>query len=226
MSADSTHHSPTRKRPDSSAVVAAVRSIQRGQAVEAHYEFLFKRFEPAVRQRLRYRGWHGADLEDLVQEVMVRVCRGVKTFRFDASFTTWVLRIVTNTEKNARRDRHTAKARAVGPSLDQLSSADDDRGPALPEPEAPGDDPLDATLAKERKQRLMAALDALPTRVRQCLLFRYQGYRYREIAEAQGVSVATVKKQVVDGHRRLRPLLGSFVELFGLVLALLLLACH
>ena len=63
----------------------------------------------------------------------------------------------------------------------------------------------------------------LPARMRQCLLFRYQGYKYREIAEAQGVSVTTVKKQVSQGHKRLRPILGAYVELFGVFLALILL---
>ena len=59
--------------------------------------------------------------------------------------------------------------------------------------------------------------------MRQCLLFRYQGYRYREIAAAQGVTVATVKKQITQGHKRLRPILGPFVELFGVFLVSILL---
>ena len=65
--------------------------------------------------------------------------------------------------------------------------------------------------------------EPLPARVRQCLLFRYQGYRYREIARAQGVSIATVKKQITQGYQRLRPILGPFVELFGVFLVSILL---
>ncbi len=210
-------------RKDRAWVAETVRRIQRGQAVEAHFELLFREYEPAVRRKLRYRGFSGADLDDLVQDVMLRVYRGLGSFRLDASFDTWILQIMSNAAKNAARDRSTAKARATRTSLDGLLERDDDTGPAMAEPAVPEDGPLEGALAAERKARLVAALDELPARVRQCLLFRYQGYKYREIADAQGVSIATVKKQVSQGHKRLRPLLGSFVELFGVLLLSMLL---
>ena len=93
----------------------------------------------------------------------------------------------------------------------------------MTEPRGTEDGPLDATLATERKARLAAALDELPARMRQCLLFRYQGYKYREIAAVHGVSITTVKKQISQGHKRLRPILGRFVELFGVFGVLFLL---
>ena len=204
-------------------VVEAVRRIQRRDAVAAHFELLFLEYEPRVRRKLRFQGWSGADLDDLVQDVMVRVYRGLGGFRFDASFDTWVLQIMSNAARNAARDRATGKARATRASLDSLLESDGESSPMLPEPAAAGDGPLDDAMAAERKERLAAALDQLPARIRQCLLFRYQGYKYREIAQAQGVTVATVKKQVSQGHKRLRPILGSFVELFGVFLVSVLL---
>ncbi len=199
-------------------VTEAVRRIQRGEGVEANFELLFREYEPKIRRRLRQRGWRGADLEDLVQDAMIRVYRGLETFRLDASFDTWMLLIVSNVANNAGRDRNTGKARATRASLEGLLAAEGDRAPALAEPAGSEPGPLDNALSQERKARLAAALEQLPTRVRQCLLFRYQGYKYREIAQAQGVSIATVKKQIGQGHRRLRPILGRFVELFALLL--------
>ncbi len=193
-----------------------------GNVVEEHFELLFREYEPAVRRQLRYRGWRGADLDDLVQDVMVRVYKGLGSFRHDSSFDTWVLLIMRNAVKNAARDRATGKARATRASLDSLLASDGEAGPAMAEPAAAGDDPLEGALAAERKARLKKALDLLPARIRQCLLFRYQGYKYREIAEAQGVTVATVKKQGSQGHKRLRPILGAWVELFGVILAVIL----
>ncbi len=218
-------------------VAEVVRRIQRGDSVEKNFELLFREYEPRVRRQLRYRGRFGADLDDLVQEVMIRVYRGLGVprkpseapspkstrFRLDSSFDTWILRIMSNVAKNAVRDRNTAKARATRASLDSLLDGDGGSGPAMPEPQAPADGPLDAALAAERKTRLATALDRLPARMRQCLLFRYQGYKYREIADAQGVTIATVKKQISHGHRRLRPILGQFVELFGVLMAWILL---
>ncbi len=212
MSSESTDY----QDPSNRAWIAEiVRRIQRGDAVETHFELLFHRYEPAIRCKLRLQGWTGADLDDLVQEVMVRVYRGLKTFRLDASFDTWVLQIMSNASRNAVRDRNSGKARATRASLDGLLARDGKDRPAIAEPATAAEGPLDSALADERKARLAAALEKLPARIRQCLLFRYHGYKYHEIADAQGVSVATVKKQISQGHKRLRPILGSFVEFFG-----------
>lgn len=224
MSSDSTRGHDRKDRSNRAWVAAAVRKIQRGHAVEEPFELLFREYEPRIRHKLRHRGWHGADLDDLVQDVMLRVYRGLGTFRLDSSFDTWILHIMSNAAKNAARDRNTGKARATRTSLDGLLASDGESGPAMAEPESHEEGPLEGALATERKARLATALDQLPARMRQCLLFRYQGYKYREIADAHGVSIATVKKQVSQGHKRLRPILGPFVELFGVfgVLTLLL----
>ncbi len=220
MSSESTER---HDRTDRAWVALTVRRIHRGDAVEAHFELLFCEYEPKIRRRLWHLGWRDADLDDLVQDVMLRVYRGIGSFRLDASFDTWILQIMSNAAKNAVRDRSTGKARATRASLDSLLEDDGESGPAMAEPQGTADGPLDTALATERKARLAAALDQLPARIRQCLLFRYHGYKYREIAVAQGVTVATVKKQISQGHKRLRPILGSFVELFGIILASILL---
>ena len=205
-------------------VAELVRRIQQGGG-EDDFELLFRAYEPRVRARLRKQGWRGADLDDLVQDVMLRVYRGIGNFRLEASFDTWILKIMSNANQNAIRDRNTGKARATRTSLEDLYPRTE-IGDRRAEPASSDDSPLDESLAAERKARLAAALDQLPSRVRQCLLFRYQGYKYREIAKAQGVSITTVKKQISQGHKRLRPILGRFVELFGVFLVLVLvLAC-
>ncbi len=232
MKSESTTTNNIENRSSRAWVAETVRRIQRGESVEKNFELLFREYEPRVRHQLRCRGRFGADLDDLVQDVMIRVYRGIggfrrkgagAGFRFESSFDTWILRIMSNVAKNAVRDRNTGKARATRVSLDSLLDGDGDAAPAMPEPQSPADGPLDVALAAERKTRLATALDQLPARVRQCLLFRYQGYKYRQIADAQGVTIATVKKQINQGHRRLRPILGRFVELFGVLLALILL---
>lgn len=222
MSVGATGQDGGKPRASRAWVTETVRRIKRGNAIEAHFELLFRAYEPRVRRRLRYKGWSGADLDDLVQDVMLRVFRGIATFRLDASFDTWILLIMNNAAKNAARNRNTAKARATRTSLDSMLAPDEELGPAMAEPQEPKPGPLDSTLVAERKARLAAALEQLPARMRQCLLFRYQGYKYREIAEAQGVTIATVKKQVSQGHKRLRPILGHFVELFGIFLIVIL----
>lgn len=201
-------------------VSETVRRIQRGASCSRDLERLFCDYEPKIRSILRKTGWKEPDLDDLVQEVMLRTFRGLRTFRLDSSFDTWILRIVSNVEKNAIRAHRSSKARATRTSLEDLTAGNDETGPRMSEPKGHEAGPLESVLASERRARLAAALYELPARMRQCLLFRYYGYKYAEIAQAQGVSVATVKKQVNQGHKRLRPILGRFVEVFGIFIAM------
>ncbi len=112
MNSESTGQN-NREGADRGWVSQAVRRMQQGDAVASHFELLFRHYEPKIRGHLRRDGWRDADLDDVVQEVMVRVYRGVKTFRLEASFDTWILRIMSNASKNAIRGRHTGKARAT-----------------------------------------------------------------------------------------------------------------
>lgn len=222
MNSTSTDGKRGKDRPDRAWVLETVARIQRGEALDPLFELVFRDYEPLVRGLLRRRGWSGFDLDDLVQIAMIRVYQGIGEFRFDSSFDTWVLKVMANAEINFIRDRLTEKAKANRTSLESLLVPRDEGGPGMPEPASQAASPEEELLAAERKERLAAALRQLPNRMRQCLLFRYQGYQYGEIARAQGVSVPTVKKQIGEASRRLRPLLGSFVDLFGLILLLIL----
>ncbi len=152
------------RNTDRAWVAETVRRIQRCDAVEAHFELLFRCYEPRIRRKLGYMGWNGADLDDLVQDVMVRVYRGLGSFRLDASFDTWILQIMSNAARNAARDRSTGKARATRASLEGLLERDGDSGPVMAEPAGTGDGPLDDALGAERKARLSAALAPSPDR--------------------------------------------------------------
>jgi RNA polymerase sigma-70 factor, ECF subfamily len=211
-------------RRDPPWVVEAVEKLQAGDDVEGQFRRLYLASEPAVR-KLAASFVPAEAVDDLVQEAMVRVYRGVKTFRFDSTFHVWLTTLVKNLIRNTHRDWGTAKA-ATGlraASLDALFAGDDDEHrPTVGEPVSAEPDPLENTLQSERREHLETALETLPERMRQCLmLHHFHGYRYREIADLQGVSVGTVKKQIIEGRRRLRPALSAFAKLFGLFLVLL-----
>ncbi len=207
-----------RERRNRTWVPDLVRQIQRGDRLAECYERLFREYEPALRKLLLIRRCPESEVDDLVQEILLRVFRGIGSFRFDSSFDTWILFIMSNTWKNFLRSRS-----AVHPlPLDDILTPNDDSGPAVAEPAAPGKSPLELTLAAERRRYLGAALDELPQRMRQCVLFQSYGYKIDEIAQAQGVSVATVKKQVQLGRQRLRNL-DPLIELFVLSVIMVLL---
>ncbi len=203
----------------------AVAEIQAGRDPDdTQFGLLFRHYEPRCRYLLISLGLR-KDLDDVVQDAIWRVYRSIGAFRRESSFETWLGRIVKNVAWNAFRDRNTEKAKLTETSLDKLRNPDDGEEGAFPEPIARDPDPLESALGAEREAELDALLQQLPPRMRQSmLLFYVHGFRQSEIATLQGTSVNTVKKQLVNGRKRIRPLFSLFAELFSLLLVLLWLA--
>jgi len=72
---------------------------------------------------------------------------------------------------------------------------------ALPVDPAPG--PEDQLAINEREERLQKALRALPELDQRCLYLRAEGLRYREIAEALGMSLGSVSMSLGRSLARL-----------------------
>lgn len=145
---------------------------------------------------------------DLAQETFLRVYKKWGSFRGEASAKTWLLRIAMNVASNHLRDQQAGKRRALTVSLDDAFIGDEERAPAVPEPQDGGDDPAAAALKRQNAHRLRQAIGDLPPKVRICLqLFYLEEHSVRDIAHRQGVAESTVKSQLQDGKRRLRSLL-------------------
>jgi RNA polymerase sigma-70 factor (ECF subfamily) len=133
-----------------------------------------------------------AEAEDAAQEAFVKAFYALDRFRRGEAFRPWVLRIVANEAKNRRRSAARRERLAL--------RAERERGPgdAAPSPEA-------ASLAREDRERLMAALERLPERDRQVVVYRY----LLELSEAEtasvlGVRPGTVKSRLSRALGRLR----------------------
>lgn len=176
-----------------------VERFQAGTDREECFRRLFERHYRLVRSFFTRDGFSAEGSEDLAQEVFLSAYRGLDTFRGDAQFHTWLLRIAGNVRSRARR--HTVRQRAMR-AMHSLE-------PANPEEGAP--DPLDALLDRERYRQVLDELHAMPSQMRQCVSLRlFQGLRYREIARALGVSLDSVRVQLARGRRRLRQALHPF----------------
>jgi RNA polymerase sigma-70 factor (ECF subfamily) len=140
------------------------------------------------------------DAEDIVQEVFLRVHRAAATYRSDAPFEHWLLRIATN----LCRDRLRERRRRPEVALADLS--DDAAGW------------LDAALRGESLQaaradaaRALAAelLDSLPPKDRIVLvLLDLEGMSAADVAAATGSTRAAVKVRAMRARRALRRLAG------------------
>jgi len=127
--------------------------------------------------------------DDLLQETYYRFLRSQATYENDAHRRNALFRIATNLARDAHRRR-----RARPP----LESHDDTRVA----------DRHDAAGQFERRTDLARALDRLRPRERALLWLAYgEGSSHREIAEAVGVKIGSVKLLLFRARRRLAHLL-------------------
>lgn len=145
------------------------------------------------------------DAAEAAQEAFLSAWQGLPFFRGDASFSTWLYRLVSNAcvDLLRRENRHRSNA---GPSLD-----DEETLLELP------DQTLSPQLAAERselRQQIEAGLQALPLAYRQVLVLReIHQLSYDEIADSLELDVGTVKSRINRARHKLRNFLlqsGNF----------------
>jgi RNA polymerase sigma-70 factor, ECF subfamily len=147
------------------------------------------------------------DARDVVQDAYLRAYRGLRRFRGDAQFTTWLYRITANCSANllAKRARHRTE------SLPEEETIVDSRADHDPEQRMAGED---------ERARVAAALAVLPWRLRQVIVLRdIYDLPHGTIAKELGISEAAAKVRLHRARRRLRELLAADFEESGRVRA-------
>jgi RNA polymerase sigma factor (sigma-70 family) len=162
-------------KSDAQLVAGAMGGSERAfrQLVERHHPTVFA----VVRSVLGDRD----DVEDVVQEVFIKVYRGLATFRGDARFSTWIYRIARNESINAVR-----KKTIEGSPIEDVVV----ESPAAARPD---------TVAEREAERTEIGryLAQLDDNYRTALELRYIAERsYAEIAEAMELPIGTVKSYI------------------------------
>ena len=153
------------------------------------------------------------DAEEAVQDAFLSVTRKVHTFRGDATFSSWIYRIVANAAYQCYRRR---RRRAVDVSLDNLLPVFDQRGrhvAPVVDWSTSVDDPARQT---ELRLVLSAAIEQLPDDYRAVVVLRdVEGLPHREIAETLGLTVVNVKMRVHRARLFLRKRLAAYFSITG-----------
>jgi RNA polymerase sigma-70 factor (ECF subfamily) len=132
--------------------------------------------------------------EDIVQEVFSALWAARGTMKITTSVRAYLYAAVRNRALNMRKHEAVAEEWA-------RHEADDDVRALHPTPVQP-DEILDRV---QRESELRTALDALPERCRLVMRLRWQDQlSYAEIAEAMGISIKGVEKQLARGLQSLR----------------------
>jgi RNA polymerase sigma factor (sigma-70 family) len=134
------------------------------------------------------------DAQDLVQDVLLRVRRGLETYR-PGSMEGWLSRITTNAFLDEVRRRRRRRVEPLPTNVDRV----------MP-PSQAADDALEGAVLPDDVQ---AALGRLPDDYRAAVvLCDVVGLSYQEIGEALGVPLGTVRSRIHRGRAQLREALG------------------
>ncbi len=130
------------------------------------------------------------DAKDLTQKTFIKAIKGIKGFRKEASFKTWLYQIAVNTGLN-----HLKQRRVEGIELEE--SLISNQAGALSE-----------LLEREKEDYIKKGLKALPERQKLAIILRaYDGLSCRETARVMGCSEGAVKAHYHQGVKKLRDIL-------------------
>jgi len=144
-----------------------------------------------------------SDVEDIAQQVFIRVWKSARRYVPRAKFTTWLLKITRNLVFNELRR---AKRRAHVPLQSEPGAEEiplkDETNPAP-----------DASLLEDELQRAIEeAIMQLPESQRMALVLRrYEQLSYEEIAEVLDLSVPAVKSVLFRARTELRSQLNKYL---------------
>ncbi len=147
-----------------------------------------------------------ADAEEVAQEAFLKAFRSLRSFRREAQFSTWLLRITVNEARMRLRKRREISLESVFPSHEET-----DYTPiALADwREIPGE----ALLREETRRLLRESIAALPEHYREIITLRdVNGLKNAETAEILGLTLANAKVRLLRARLMLRDL---FVERLG-----------
>ncbi len=164
-------------------------AVARGE--ETAFRLLVQRWEGQVRAFLIHMLSSVEEAEDLTQDTFVQVFRKAKKYQGEGKFQSWLFRIAGNLARSKLRRRKILGWVSFNPDQHDRAGA--------------GDDPAAALQKKNEALMVHSALAQLPQRQRQALvLHRFQGLKYKEIAETMEVSVPAVESLIQRAMMELR----------------------
>ncbi len=187
---------------DDTSDEALMLAYARGEA--AAFETLYARHRAALFRYLRRLVREPALVEDVYQDVWMRVINARGRYVDTARFTTWLYTIAHNRVMDHHRAARLREAGRLGPE------ADDDEDPLERLPDTTTPLPEQLLEREQLLRRVLAAVDALPAAQREAFVLQQEGGLSLEaIATATGVNAETAKSRLRYAFAKLRRELGG-----------------
>jgi len=137
------------------------------------------------------------EARDVVQDAFLRAFRGLKGFKGEAKFSSWLYRITLNLCRDWIRKERRAP-------LVQVPEGDDSMNLAEQMP-SPDESVEDLVSRREMSRAVSLAMAELPEEQRTAIMLKeYQGLTFQEIAELLDCPLSTVKTRLYQGLSVLR----------------------
>ncbi|GAA0410207.1 RNA polymerase sigma factor RpoE [Cocleimonas flava] len=182
-----------------------VRRVQSGD--KAAFDILVLKYQQKV-INLVTRYVHDPHIAmDVSQESFIKAYKGLKNFRGDSAFYTWLYRISINTAKNHLVSK---SRRMPDDDIDAQEAEQYDGGGKLRDISTPENQ----MMTDEIKNTLNKAIEALPDDLRIAITLReLEGLSYEEISDAMDCPIGTVRSRIFRAREsiesELEPLIGK-----------------
>jgi RNA polymerase sigma-70 factor, ECF subfamily len=176
-----------------------------GRGDTAALEQLIERHQALVIGTVARMLGSNSDVEDIAQQVFIRVWKSAPRYKHRAKFTTWLLKITRNLVFNElrRTKRHPHLAlQPADPAAEELPIKDE----TIPAPDA-------SLLESELQHAIESAILRLPETQRIALVLRrYEELSYEEIAEVLDLTVPAIKSLLFRARTELRARLMRYLS--------------
>ena len=193
---------PAGQAGDDAEDIRLMRLVGRGDT--AAFEELVERHQALVVGTVARMLGNNSEVDDIAQQVFVRVWKSAGRYVARAKFTTWLLKITRNLVFNElRRSR-----RHIHVPLQSDPEAEE-----LPLPEKGVSTPDAAALENELQRAIDEAIAQLPETQRMAVVLRrFEEMSYEQIADVLDLSVPAVKSVLFRARTELRERLAAYLD--------------
>lgn len=174
-------------------------------------EELVNRYQKSVYVTLYQLAPERSDTADLAQDVLLRMCRSIKSLRNPKTFKYWLNRIITNLfyDELRKAPRRLNTVSMDAPAFEDESEGSNGQGQDIPDFK---DLPERKILNTELDKKIKEAIAHLPEQFRTVIVLReIQGLSYEEIASLTHSNLGTVKSRLARARLKLQETLNPYL---------------
>jgi RNA polymerase sigma-70 factor (ECF subfamily) len=175
----------------------------------ASVEKLILKYQDRVYNTILKMCGNEADAAELAQDAFVRAIEGLKDFKGESSFYTWLFRIAVNLTLNFCKKNSKLSFQSLQEQIDedtnrQLKDYLIDKSAA---------EPSELAAKKEVHSLISKAIEKLEPQQRAVVILRdIEQMSYNEIAETLDMEIGTVKSRIARGRKNLKEILEAAIQ--------------